>query len=306
MTSTKLGANRPVSFPDAFILAALSGFAYLLGYAYERGFAAPLRIPPELIEVRWTVTFANLSTVLLAAVALSAVAAVPQPRGLSPGWNRVVRTLKSGLVAGLLMLMVMGVSRWKFLISVLTAIAVVLALAEALANVVATRFGWKPGHVPITPAESDGSVAILGIRLPMWAIIGALWMVLSVPVAAISGAIAATDKQDFLMVAGTTPQAVLRVYGDKMVTAEFDRRTETLHPTYHIIPVADSARVLTLERFPSGVPMCRQAGFHSGSPKPSSKLDPLWRLMALPEMRQGGERCRRYRLRRDSTVNRSR
>jgi hypothetical protein len=303
--------NRPLAreghvlrISDAFILATLSGFSYAAAYAFERGFAAKVGIPPELIDLRWTTIFGAAGAVFLGAVITVAAYRLPSaPSRISPVIRLVLTTLMIVPVFGLVAFLILGLSRWKLVLVGSVSLCILFVLVVAL---LALWAGPQRSNIWSSKQleEKTDDLLVAGIRVPGWVEVGAAWLLFSVPLAAVAGGVTAIDMQDFLVTnSGKAPQAVIRIYGDKIVTAELDRETQTLQPIYRILPLTDTGRVFTAERLRNYLPPCTpvSAVRDSLSNRGSRILTALQQYLA-PDFAEPHERCNRYRQRMDSSA----
>jgi hypothetical protein len=264
-TSKRLAARSP--FSDAVVLAALSGFTYLEAYIFEKAFADVFGIPSELIDIRWATIFAAGSGVLLAAAAMMALFLVIKRRPAAGVWHRTAWALLLGAAVTLPAAFVLGLARWREFV----ALYIVATLGGVLFTLVKSdRDATKRSKVGESEPEKkekggDHGVVVAGFRFSVWAIYGAALLVNALLFAFWLGEANAENMREFMVMPSPRPQAVLRIYGDKIVTAELDRPTRTLNPIYHILPVIDTGRVFIIERLSGVVLPCRPYGIPESS-----------------------------------------
>jgi hypothetical protein len=262
MTVRRLRTNPPNPlFAESVLLALVSAFAYFVAYLYERGFAEAFGIPPELIDLKWTTVFAAGFGVLLAISCVTFISVVTKAsRKLSDRSKRIVRTVTPYFVSVAIFLAVFGWSRASslFLLMALTIASLESLKALVSLAVSAVRKRTSQSEAMTKEGAADELLAPL-LGAPAWFVRLVLIMVGSLPIVMLSGRVKALDMRDFLVTANPTSQAVLRIYGDKIVTAQYDRAARTLIPVYHVLPLADTARTFTLERLPQVAPMCPHA-----------------------------------------------
>lgn len=281
-------------FSEAVALAALSGFAYLEAYAFERGFASVFGIPSELIDLRWTALISAGSGVLLAAAAMGLLYFLPERPPEPRLRHRAFRMLLVGGVSMLGMLVAFGWAQWRLLLVAYSLAAVVLILIESIGFFILERRRARKGATRVkSESDNDDSMMVVaGLRVSIW-VVGALFLMVGGILSAFaSGQGKALRMQDFLVTPDIHPQAVLRIYSDKIVTVELDRQTHTLNPIYRILPLTDSARVFTVERLTGVVPPCRPLNVPAVA---VPKLVNFLRANVDPEAAAREDRCARYR-----------
>jgi hypothetical protein len=272
-------STRPIFLTEGFVLAVLSAFSYLVAYIYENSYAAPFGIPPELIDLKWTTLFAAASINALLALAVIATITVTAhaSRTMSKTKQRLLGIVLPVGVAGVVSLYFMGLSRWR-LVALVLLIAVLMTAAFEL--------------VP-PPAKSDTPSTFWRTLSPppVWTVYAILTMMMTLVFAMFAGFGNALNTRDFLMTAGSPSQAVVRVYGDKIVTVQYDREAKALIPIYRVLPLTDSGRVFSLEHLPNVMPVCPPIS----SPEDSSATR-LRQLLGSYILRDENlERCQRYR-----------
>jgi hypothetical protein len=300
-------STRSLSLSDPFVLAVFSGFSYWLAYLYESGYAEAFGFPPELIDLRWTTIFAAGTVIIVAALAMAASAVVGR---VQSKW-RLFRSMSGamfsiGMVLVLVLFGIVGISHWRFVLLawlLMLFLALVASLLEVAFHLI-SKF-LRAEQLPSRRTEHNVDtrpIEMARLPIPEWAFRLIGFMIIAGALAPFYSEARASDTEYFLVTtAEGAPQAVLRVYGDKIVTAELDRETRTLNPIYHILPVTDSGRVFTVEWLPNVVPLCRAA--HAPDPRadvPKSVKDFITsHIDPRPQDREA--RCERYHQRRDTT-----
>jgi len=303
--------NRPprrevplLHISETFILATITGFSYLAAHSYERGFASEAGIPHELIDVRWTTIFTAGTAVLIAAIFILVVFRLPPlPRHLSATRRRLFMITKVLLPMGIAILLILGFGFWVLILVVLVLTGIIMLLVTSLfAFFKSDRLSNSVGHTPTAePVDDEGVVA--GLRVPDWVFVASAWMIVAVPLAYMNGQAAALRKESFLVSTGPAPQAILRIYGDKIVAAEFDRDTQTLQPNYYILPVTDTGRVWAVERIPTALPACLPLfAVQDSLTDRGQRLIRLLQPYIAPAVDEGRRRCNSYRQRVDSAA----
>lgn len=229
----------------------LSAFAYSDAFLYERGYALAFGVPPELIDLRWA-TFFGLAFsfgLTLLAFGFMVVLSRKSPRRDSK-WSRVVDAVAPVLLIEVIAVFILGFARWRLLL-------IFFALGLATTSLLETAL-WlvRSRAIGGDSQTKDEAVRRALFRQPRWMIRALFLLGLSLPVAMFAGFGNAIDTTDFLVTSDSPPSVVVRVYGDKIVTAQYDRQAKAIIPVYRILPLTDSARVLTLVHFAKVMPVC--------------------------------------------------
>jgi hypothetical protein len=246
-------SRRSLFLTEGFVLAFLSAFSYLVAYIYENAYAEPFGIPAELIDLRWTTLFAAAGINVLLAIGVMGTIAVAATAALkvSKTKQRVLSVIAPLSIFALPILYAFGLSKWRFVLAIISAAAVVATVFEIAShrfikphprNEIATKWGFK--------------LALVMLRQPEWAIFAIFVMVMTLAFAQVTGLGNAFNTRDFLMTSGSPSAVVVRVYGDKIVTVQYDREAKALIPIYRVLPLTDSGRVFSMEHLPNVMPVC--------------------------------------------------
>jgi MFS family permease len=301
-------STRNLSLSDPFVLAVFSGFSYWLAYRYESGYAEAFGFPPELIDLRWTTIFAAGTVIIVAALGMAAAAVIGRFRFTSRLLRPVFETISAGTVGVLVLFGVVGISHWRIaLLSwlVVLFLALVTSLLEAASYLISRSLrAEKPPSRETEHKVEAKPIEVAGVAISQWAFASIGFMIIAGLLAPFYSEARASDTELFLVTtAEGAPQAVLRIYGDKIVTAELDRETRTLDPIYHILPVTDSGRVFTVEWLPNVVPLCRAARAPDARLEVPKSVRDFITSHVDPRAQDHEARCERYYKRRDATPN---
>lgn len=233
---------------EGLIIAACSIVAYLLTFVYEAGFARFFRIPLEFITLNLTSIFVVAGALLVVVIflfLLTELIFTILNRGDNPIYRGVVRLIPVFLLfAALLFLYGVQWREWIWIAVVM----IMLAFLEFGFPLITQRHKIhyrdkleaqeeveRQVETPIDRAIwRMGSTAII--------IILCLWLGLSISYHA---GHAAALKQDEFLVATTSPEmVVLRIYGDKLICAPFERATKEVQRSFIVLKVAEDPKLM--------------------------------------------------------------
>lgn len=242
------GKSANLLVQQGLVVAAVPLIGYAMAFVYEVGFCSEFRIPREFISI-------NLTTVFIAVGALLGVIAaiyflvnmflivVPKPK------NRVLRRELSAFYAVSLIILVIVIIFWGLWLELIS-VAVLFLFFVFFIFVFPLITQRKGSYLEKLEAQrrvdsqfktiEDYLISFLGIRN----IIMLMLVVLVVMFSYIAG-IAQAKKQTEFMVPSTYPNSVvLRVYGDNMICAPFNRTDNTTQKRFFIIEMGDSSTPL--------------------------------------------------------------
>lgn len=238
---------------EGVILATASFVGYLLTYAYEVGFASAFGISIQFVEVSLTNVLSVV--ILFGAAAFIVVGTVSdflvdlERKGPSL-FGRVVNLFFSGfLVLGAVNVFIFRSHGWQWLLAIFAIFSAVIFMlplfqkssrGKSYEERFASCYGSRQPQE--TPRQDDQS-GLLARRLQLVHIIGLLLMVVLVGGGVKAGHVWAQDLEQFDVLIDESNTVVLRVYDDKLVTAEFDPCTKEIRHGYSIRTISDSTPV---------------------------------------------------------------
>lgn len=231
---------RRLSSSDSLLLGAFTGLSYFVAYCYERAYAQTFGFPPELIELRWPTVLGGAGTVVIVGLATVAFAFAADrlsrlARGKFSTWTAsVVDTLLAGFVAMVLPL-IFGLN---------LRVAAAVAAFVVLLSIIATALGLRRYDSRIRSATSISNLRLVAAAA-----------ILSIAFVVIHTRYSLAREKNFYVLAGTQPEVVARIYGDKLITVRLDARNRVLLPVYRVWPLAQTPRLtkMTLGRI---TPVC--------------------------------------------------
>jgi hypothetical protein len=248
------GLVRP---PDAVLVSALTVTAYLTTFAYEVGAAQAFGIPIELIDLQLMptllATIFSLSVLvvvfIVAADPLFAVLSPPTPdsspvlMAIRPPFAMLVLTLALWLVGD-------STVRRLLLWSTLPALVIFGVLPVVMPLLL---YRDVPGYVE----KLRASYRAEGIRQSSLnrVLLGSLgWithlsvLTITLMVLSLNAGYAKAKRQEIFFVTNQQPETVvLRIYGDRVITAEFVRKEKRVKRLYQVLRVDVSGLVLRQE-----------------------------------------------------------
>jgi hypothetical protein len=234
---------------EGLIIAAIPIVAYMITFSYETGFAGFFGIPREFIALNFTSVFivaGALLGVLFFLFLLTEIISMVFP----PSKDIIYRTSLPFFPLSLMCaaLFILYGSYWREWIG-----SVVVTMLFAL-----FWYGFplltqrdKKGYRKKLEADEeaerqvktpfDHAIRLIGGRK---ALIIILFLILLLDVSHHAGHAAALKQEEFL-VANTSPEmVVLRIYGDHLICAPFDRATKEVQRSFIVLKVADNPQLM--------------------------------------------------------------
>ena len=237
-----------------FIVAASSAIGYLLAYLWEAGYGSVFGVPREFIVLDVTRVLIAISAVASFFFVASVFAGAyfiagwfSARHGQGRGGSRLVVLMVLLLSWGLLTLR--WPSLWAIWIAYLLPVAATFVVSTVVVPWIIRRLPerlragldaiekWCASKVPRLPRPAFAAVLIV--------ITVALGLYLSHE----SGQATAMSQKDFFVPSTNQNSVVLRIYGDNLICAPFDRGNKTVERSFFVLKVDDDPRpVLTLEK----------------------------------------------------------
>lgn len=241
------------------LVLVLSGAAYLLAYAYESSFCNHFGIPPELIST-------NITTLLIWATGTLVVttyaylyaelfhmawSALPQrlrPNLHDPIWRR---NLVSLLASGLAAFYILSVSSGPLMPRLLFALGFIVVGAMGLWVPLIAYRGKGTYRAKLEAYEkaedelitfSDRVVRKWGRGSPVTiALLAFAMFLLAFLFSSWAGSHRARRQEEFFVIPGSPEVVVLRIYGDKIICAPFNKDSKSIDGTLVIYSLSKNA-----------------------------------------------------------------
>lgn len=235
---------------DSVLLAAVPAMAYVLAFAFEYGYYFAYGFPQELISVDLNRVFVAgavfLAGILLLLVPASIVLALlPSDYPLAPAIAQAATFTLAYLV--------FLVYYWRFDV-----------IAWILGLLLLWYLGYKFG-LPLTQRGVHGYLqkyhkfeqtrqgrttlfrTALRVLSPIQSTI-VIYFFVAIVLAISFGWSLAREQEHYFVVPGSPERVVLRIYGDSIILAPFDRHTRTILPEYTVVRRTVGAITLRVER----------------------------------------------------------
>lgn len=258
--------------PEALIVAAAPPVAYLFSFAFEAGYAHVFGIPMELVSITLTSLFLAAGSFLLIGLfllVLADLASMLLPDPLGPVGRAIVVLGPMALATLAYCFYALGTPLAPSLRGIAVGWLVILLLQFAWPLLTQRdKASYAEKLASQAKLEGTGILGRAARRFPApYLLVYSLGLALYITYYA--GQSSAYRQQDFL-VSQTTPQRViLRVYGDRVISAPFDPVAHFVIPQFTIMRL-DEPTVPELVLLPIG-PLVRQP---QGAPTSSAPLSP--------------------------------
>lgn len=230
---------KGISMPEGLLVATIPIVGYLLVFAYEAGFCGAFHIPLSFIALSPTMVFAVIAGLALSVGPLFAFANLVCMIGLDLR-DPIVRSLiRLAIVAVLFLLpIVVNPKAWRESMGLLLFLALFALLEFGLPLLTQrdkqTYREKLLGQEAIETGVSD-LFDVLRTRFGDLPVTVAMVMMLGIYVSNVVGRGHAKGQEEFLVLLSSPEAVVLRVYGDDLVCAQFDRITQEVQPHFFVI-----------------------------------------------------------------------
>jgi hypothetical protein len=237
---------------EGVLLAVASASAYLFAFNFEQGFASAFNIPNVFINVA-------LTSILIMAAKFITVVLLFQPyvnmailalNSLSPSRRMIVGPFAAVGTLIFLFIYLMGWENWKYWLIIPVAIVIFIGLIFALAF----QHGdgsYSEKLVRQLEAEAD--------RIDTWALVrqrfGAnvtiiiITLVMVYLLSFFAGWGEGLKQEEFLVTNTSPEMVVLRIYGENIICAPFDRSTKEIEGKFVVLKLAEApGLVFSLEK----------------------------------------------------------
>lgn len=225
--------------PEGLLAATIPLTGYLLAFVYEAGFCTAFHIPLSFITLTPTIVFAAVAALTVLVAPLFWLANIMCIMGLDLR-DPVARSLTRLAIPGVLFLLFIGVNpkAWQESIWLLCLLAF-LALGEFGLPLLTQRdkksYREKLLGQEAVEARVTDLFHVFGRRFGTLPMTIAVVMIMAILLSNIAGRSQAKRQEEFLVLASSPETVVLRVYGDDLVCAQFDRATKEIQPNFFTI-----------------------------------------------------------------------
>jgi len=232
-------AARGISMPEGLLVATIPLAGYLLAFAYEAGFCGVFHIPMSFMTLSPTMVFAAIAGLALLVAPLLWFANLMCMLGLGLG-DPIARSLIRLAIPAALFLLSIGINlkAWRESMGLLLLLAFFVLLEFGLPLLTQrdkeTYREKLLGQEAIEARVTD-LFDVLGRRFGTLRVTIAMVMIMAILVSNIAGRGQAKGQEEFLVLPSSPEVVVLRVYGDDLVCAQFDRITQEVQPHFFVI-----------------------------------------------------------------------
>lgn len=257
MEAEKKVEPRNFPLPEALAIAIASSIVYLLSFLYERGYATHFGIPPQFVSVSLTnlLIFGAAAFTFLYTATNLAGAILPLTRHQHPYLAfHLPRVVVFFFLLVIFPLLLFVGSGWMMVVAITASCWLVLVFFVSITPLLGKgKKGWKDrldaaqeAAMREPPTIYDHISARSGI--PNFNLYVAA-LIIATLLAGLVGLSEATRQRDFLITNTTPEMVVLRVYGENMICARFDRQNKEVKKSFSILKVAEDPKLLlNLER----------------------------------------------------------
>jgi hypothetical protein len=250
----KNSRNDESKISEGIILALLSAGAYLFAFYYEKGYASAFKIPTSLININLT------SVLVLGAIFIGVILAVlPYANFLlsitmgrtHPAIQRATIPVILVFVFLAIQIYLFGFSSWKNWIVILAVFVFFLFLQFVLPLLTqrGKTYAKKLEMQEDTDRQVVDTYALIQRKFGNESLLIILLFLGGMLTASSAGMAEAIRQEEFL-VTNTAPElVVLRIYGDNLICAPFDRKTGEIEQSFSVIKnTGETGLVLRLEK----------------------------------------------------------
>jgi len=230
---------KGISMPEGLLVATIPVVGYLLVFAYEAGFCGAFHIPLSFIALNPTMVFAVIAGLALSVAPLLWFANLVCMIGLDLR-DPIARSLIRLAIVAFLFLLPIGINlkAWRESMWLLLLLAFFALLEFGLPLLTQrdkeTYREKLLGQEAIETRVTD-LFDVLGRRFGDLPVTIAMVMMVAIYVSNLAGRGQAKRQEEFLVLPSSPEVVVLRVYGDDLVCAQFDRITQEVQPHFFVI-----------------------------------------------------------------------
>ena len=239
---------------EGIVLAGAPIAAYLFVFFFEKGVTSYFKIPLEFISISLVNVFilgGLLFGAFLFFFLMLEVLTMLFPKRLNPHIFRALLPLILVAVFVVIQIYFFGLAGWKYWIVLLMMFLIFSGL----------QFLWplktqKDKSTYIEKLEGQEQIEarvigfsdIIAIRFGRNIVLLIIFIILGILLSQSIGTAQAFNQSDFLVTNTSPEMVVLRIYGDSLICAPFDRGTKEVQNSFKVIKVSDSNLLLTLEK----------------------------------------------------------
>ena len=233
---------------EGILIAIASSGAYLLAFYYEKGFTSYFEIPINLVSVSFVniFVFAGLLIGFLLFLFFPANILPMILYKLPPALSRSAFVLLISSLGLFVHLYLFGLSNWRILV-VYICLMIAFAFIELVMPMIVHR--KKGSYLEKLEAQHERDrkevtlIDIIVKRLGQGSFFIFLALLIGISFSENAGKEQATSQTDFLVTSTSPELVVLRIYGDNMICAPFNRDTKEVQTRFTIIKMADDSKL---------------------------------------------------------------
>lgn len=238
---------------DALIIAAFPIVAYVITYAYESGYAGIFGIPSQFIAlnlITFLVVTGALTGVILSLFMYANFILLILPKSDSPLFRGIIKLFPMILLS--VAYLILYGKLWHYWIIPIGVIALIFLIEFGFPLITQKgRPSYREKYDEQEKLESNVKgifeyvIPLVG-RGPAIAIVYlSIFLILSSE----AGRSRALKQDEFLIIKASPELVVLRIYGEKLICAPFDRTTKEITRTFTILKTGDDPNLkLSLEK----------------------------------------------------------
>lgn len=220
-------------------MATIPLAGYLVAFVYEAGFCTVFHIPLSFITLTPTIVFVAISALTLVLAPLFWLANIMCMIGLDLR-DPIIRSLTRVAIPGMLFLLLVGMNpnawrEWIWLLSLVAFLALLEFGLPLLTQRDKKSYREKLLGQEAIDARTSDLFDVFGRRFGTWVLNVAMVMIMAILLSYTAGKGQANRQKEFLVLASSPETVVLRVYGDDLVCAQFDRATKEVQPNFFVI-----------------------------------------------------------------------
>ncbi|MFW9879663.1 MAG: hypothetical protein ACFFG0_41845 [Candidatus Thorarchaeota archaeon] len=250
MKDTQFTSSRKF-LSEGIILAILTATTYIFAFRYEAGYAGFFGIPSELVEV-------NLTAILVVALVIVSLLltiwafVLPLLIFIPRNWGVFGRSLLrlSPIFLILFVFLIAYGPKWQKLIFPLILLLTWVFIEFVIPIIVQRGRGSFREKLEAqedveTKERSRKLIGFLDEKLNRFAALVIIFFIFGYMTTGLMGRANAERQREFLVIHGTSEELViLRVYGEKLICAPFDRNRKEINHTFFIKKVSDISGTL--------------------------------------------------------------
>jgi hypothetical protein len=251
--------EKPTSrwITEGLIITASPIVGYMLSFVYEMGFAGVFKIPPQLITISLTTFFVATGSLFMIALLLFQLSSLgfvvfsDLSTSDSPVYRRFVRLSPGFLFSVVLLLLTAGThsSAWIGVVGVWAIFIFLEFVFPCITQRDKVTYLEKLKAQDRLDRRRGDLLDYIAQRIGRPFITIMIFLGLITYLYYFAGYTTALKQSEFLVTDTSPERVVLRIYGDKMICAPFDRITRTVEKNFVILKMSEDPNVaLHLEK----------------------------------------------------------